>query len=152
MAELGPSAKVVLLRSGDLSMDLRVPLRAAFTLESKPRHVGWTLSPHLAVDLRRGGWDLGVYTGPVLADRRYLATFYDVPAAYATPTRPAYRTGAGSSWPARRAASATCGWALTPSSMTSRVPRSTAARSCVAAARCRTASGCRGCSRTRRSG
>lgn len=95
MAELGPSAKVSLLRSGDLSMDLRVPLRAALTIESKPRHVGWTLSPHLAVDLRRGGWDLGVYTGPVLADRRYLATFYDVPAAYATASRPAYRSGGG---------------------------------------------------------
>lgn len=106
MLEGGPSLKLRLAREGDTRLELRVPLRAAVTLESKPRFVGWTLSPHLNIDWRIGGWELGALAGPVLASRRFNATFYDVAPAYATAARPAYRAGGGAAgWQAAAGAS-----------------------------------------------
>jgi outer membrane protein len=53
----------------------------------------------LALDLKHplgfAGWNLGLLTGPLFADRRYHAYFYTIAPQYATPTRPAYEASGG---------------------------------------------------------
>jgi hypothetical protein len=52
--EVGPSFDFHLFRTGDrkVKLDLRMPLRAAATVESSPRIIGWTFSPRLNLDLK----------------------------------------------------------------------------------------------------
>ena len=78
-------------------LDLRLPLRAAFTLERSPEFVGTTLSPNLNLDLAGvgGAWNVGMLTGPLFADQKYHQRFYGVDAVYATPDRPAYSAHGG---------------------------------------------------------
>jgi MipA family protein len=97
--EIGPNLNVTL--DGSVAdhwrLDLRLPLRAAVTLQRSPRFVGTTFSPHLNLDLGgiAGGWNFGLLTGPLFADRKYHEHFYGVDAAYATPDRPAYKAHGG---------------------------------------------------------
>jgi outer membrane scaffolding protein for murein synthesis (MipA/OmpV family) len=90
-----------LLRSDDarIKFDLRMPLRAAFTVESSPRVIGWTFTPRFNLDvadpLGFGGWNLGILIGPLFADRRYHDYFYTVAPQYATAARPAYQAVGG---------------------------------------------------------
>ena len=97
--EIGPNVNITLFGSADQKprLDLRLPLRAAVTLQRSPQFVGTTLSPHLNLDLGgvAGGWNLGLLTGPLFADRKYHEHFYGVDAAYATPNRPAYKAHGG---------------------------------------------------------
>jgi outer membrane scaffolding protein for murein synthesis (MipA/OmpV family) len=98
--ELGPSLDWHLWRSvaGRVRLDLRLPLRAAFTVGSHPRAIGWFAAPAAAVDLvpqSAGGWNVGTLAGPLFADRRYHSYFYDVAPAYATAARPAYAAAGG---------------------------------------------------------
>ncbi len=99
--EVGPSLEVNLWRAADrrAKLDLRMPVRAAITVESHPRFIGGQFFPHLNVDLvdpaGMQGWNLGLLAGPVFTDARYNRYFYEVPAAYATPDRPAYTPGGG---------------------------------------------------------
>jgi MipA family protein len=93
--ELGPRLNLTLARGSDWQLHLRVPVRGVFTVESSPRGIGATVSPVLDLDLRAGGWDLGVQGGMVAATRAYNAYFYDVVPAYATDSRPAYATRGG---------------------------------------------------------
>lgn len=93
--EVGPNMNLLLGRGEDWKVQLRLPLRAAFTFESSPRSIGWLATPNLNVDWRAGGWNIGLLGGPVFADRRYHGTYYDVDPAFATPTRPAYRAEGG---------------------------------------------------------
>ena len=99
--EFGPSLDLHLWRSSDARMkfDLRMPLRAAFTVESSPRIIGWTLTPRLNWDIADpfglAGWRVGLLTGPLFADRRYHDYFYTVAAQYATLARPAYQAAGG---------------------------------------------------------
>ena len=95
--ELGPSFDLHLMRSEDarVKLDLRMPVRAALTVEASPKIIGWTFTPRLALDIRGPlgfeGWNLGLLTGPLFADRRYHAYFYSVAPQFATATRPAYQ-------------------------------------------------------------
>lgn len=94
--ELGPDLHWTLARGPGWRLDLRAPVRAALTVESNPRSIGWTATPHLrldVVDLR--GWKLGLQAGPVWGSRRYHEYFYGVGAADATDERPAYRAPGG---------------------------------------------------------
>lgn len=94
--EIGPQLQFKLIERPGYSLDLRWPVRAAFTLSLQP--IGWTSTPHLQLDLpdfRGSGWMLGASLGPDFADRRYDAYFYDVAPAYARPGRPAYSAPAG---------------------------------------------------------
>jgi MipA family protein len=99
--ELGPSLELHLLRSDDarFKFDLRMPLRAAFTVEASPRVIGWTFTPRFNLDvadpLGFAGWNLGLLTGPLFADRRYNDYFYTVAPRYATAARPVYQAVGG---------------------------------------------------------
>ncbi|TLY66309.1 MAG: MipA/OmpV family protein [Gammaproteobacteria bacterium] len=99
--EIGPSLDVHLWKSAAalLRLDLRLPARAAFTVEAAPSMIGLFLAPHLNLDLaqRRGpdGWKLGLLAGPLFANRRYDNYFYGVAPRYATAERPAFRAHGG---------------------------------------------------------
>ncbi len=97
--ELGPNLNLTLAASlqDRWKLDLRLPLRAAISAQRSPKFVGTTFSPNLNLDVGGvgGGWNLGVLTGPLFADRRYHEHFYGVDAAYASAARPAYRAAAG---------------------------------------------------------
>ena len=99
--ELGPSFDLHLMRSDDrkVKLDLRMPVRAAVTVEASPKVIGWTFTPRLALDIRDpmgfNGWNLGFLTGPLFADRRYHAYFYTVAPQFATPERPIFEARSG---------------------------------------------------------
>ncbi len=99
--EVGPALDVHLWKSADtlLKLDLRLPARAAFTVQASPRLVGVFLAPHLNLDIteRRGddGWKLGLLAGPLFATRRYDEYFYRVAPQYATADRPAFEARGG---------------------------------------------------------
>lgn len=99
LAEIGPNLNLALARSAQerWKLDLRLPVRAAFTLEKSPRFAGTTFSPHLNLDVANvaGGWNLGMLTGPVFGDRKNHAYFYGVGAGDATANRPAYQARGG---------------------------------------------------------
>jgi hypothetical protein len=52
--EAGPSLDFHLLKSADghVKFDLRMPVRAAFTVQAVPKYIGWTFNPRLALDLK----------------------------------------------------------------------------------------------------
>lgn len=99
--EIGPQLTAHLWHSADqrLKLDLRVPARAAFTIETVPRYVGMFLAPSIGLDVAEvpgeGGWKLGFLAGPLFASRRYDDYFYTVAPQYATPARPAYQAPGG---------------------------------------------------------
>ncbi|HKD53251.1 MAG TPA: MipA/OmpV family protein [Steroidobacteraceae bacterium] len=99
--EIGPQINVHLWQSreGLVKLDLRVPVRAALTLEARPHFVGTFTPPVLNLDLvqSRGdfGWKLGLLAGPLFAQRRYNDYFYTVAPQFATATRPAYQAPGG---------------------------------------------------------
>ncbi len=100
-AEFGPELDVGLWRSegGGRSLKLRLPARAAFTLESSPKDIGWIFSPSLNAGFTdlpgMPGWNLGLLAGPIYATRRQHEYFYGVAPQYATATRPAYAARSG---------------------------------------------------------
>jgi MipA family protein len=99
--EIGPQLDVHLWRSTDrrLRLDLRLPARAAFSVEAVPRLVGTYLAPNLSLDIAQhpgsDGWKLGLLAGPLIADHRYDAYFYSVAPQFATATRPAFDAAGG---------------------------------------------------------
>jgi MipA family protein len=99
--EMGPAVNLHLFRSADakVKLDLRMPLQAAISVQASPHLVGWTFTPKLNLDLADPfgftGWNLGILSGPLFADRRYHEYFYTVDPQYATPTRPEYHATAG---------------------------------------------------------
>jgi MipA family protein len=102
--ELGPNVNWRLAKGPGWKVDLRVPLRAAFTVQRHVRQIGWTLNPVINLDLDVQGWNIGVQAGPLAATQRFHAYFYDVPTAFATAERPAYGARGGYA-----------GWGLTTS-------------------------------------
>jgi outer membrane protein len=93
--EVGPNLNWTLGRGKDWKLDLRLPVRAAITIESQPRVAGWITTPNLNLDLRQGPWNLGLLGGPVFGNRKLHGFFYDVAPAYATSTRRAYSAPGG---------------------------------------------------------
>ena len=99
--EMGGSLNIHLWRSSDerFKLDLRLPARAALTVEASPRMIGAFVEPHINLDIAqfRGseGWKLGLLAGPLFADRRYNDYFYTVSPQYATADRPAYEAPGG---------------------------------------------------------
>lgn len=99
--ELGPSVDVKLWQSSghDAKLKLFLPLRAAMTVESDPRSIGWQFTPRLNLDVAnpfgQTGWTFAVVGGPVFGSREQHDYFYGVSPQYATTTRPAYEAQAG---------------------------------------------------------
>jgi MipA family protein len=93
--EVGPKLNLRLGEAGHWRWDLRVPVRAVITLQKSPRDTGWSATPMLVMDGRIGGWDVGAQAGLLWGSRRLHASIYDVSAAQATASRPAYRSEAG---------------------------------------------------------
>jgi outer membrane scaffolding protein for murein synthesis (MipA/OmpV family) len=99
--EFGPSVDWHVWHSPDrkYKFDVRVPIRAPFTIEAPPRSIGFVISPDLNLDIADPAgfkdWKLGLATGPVFASRKYHEYFYSVPSRYATPSRPEYRAAGG---------------------------------------------------------
>lgn len=99
--EVGPSFDLHLYRSDGarVKVDLRMPLRAAATVEASPHIIGWTFTPRVNVDLKDplgfAGWKLGWLVGPLFADRRYHDYFYSVAPQYATASRPEFTAEGG---------------------------------------------------------
>lgn len=99
--EIGPTADVTLWNSADrkMKLDFRAPLRAALTVESSPKHIGWLFAPNLNLDVRdpagMTGWNLGMLTGPLFNSRRYNSYFYSVSPTEAIAGRPAYAAPGG---------------------------------------------------------
>jgi outer membrane protein len=98
-AEIGPSLNFMLgppeRRS---SMQLRLPLRAAFALQSSPRHTGWVFAPNLLWLARPSGlpgWNLSASAGLLFQDSRYNNNFYTVRPDQVLADRPAYQAQAG---------------------------------------------------------
>lgn len=100
-AEFGPELDATLWRSQDhgRSLKLRLPVRAAFTLERSPQAIGWVFSPNLNLDITdipgATGWNLGLLAGPIYATRKQNEYFYGVAPQYATDGRPAYTASGG---------------------------------------------------------
>ena len=99
--EFGPSLEFSLWRSQNerTRLDLRLPVRAAFTVERSPRYVGLIASPNLNLDVLdpfgARGWNLGLLAGPLFANERQHTYFYGVDPQYATAARPEYRASGG---------------------------------------------------------
>lgn len=99
--EFGPSLEIGIWNSADerTKLELRLPARAAFTVERSPRYVGLIASPNLNLDVLdpfgARGWNLGLLGGPIFANRRQHAYFYDVAQQYANGARPEYRAAGG---------------------------------------------------------
>jgi outer membrane scaffolding protein for murein synthesis (MipA/OmpV family) len=95
--EIGPNVNWRLAHGPGWRLQARLPLRAAFTLQSRPQAIGWVAMPHLNLDREWQGWNLGAQVGWLWGSRRWHGYFYDVAPAYATPDRPAYRARGGAS-------------------------------------------------------
>jgi len=99
--ELGIAADFHLWRSEDsrIKLDLRVPVRQAFTLQAPPQAIGWTLTPGFRLKVKDPcgftGWTAGIYTGPLFGNRHYDAYFYSVAPQNATASRPAFQAAGG---------------------------------------------------------
>lgn len=99
--EFGPQLDYTLWRSDNRArfLKLRLPLRAAYTVESTPRNIGWVFSPHLNLDITDlpglPGWNMGLLAGPIFATKKQHEYFYGVDSSYATASRPAYAAKGG---------------------------------------------------------
>ena len=93
--EFGPNLNLTLARGAGWKFDLRLPVRAVFTLERRPERAGFSAAPNINLDLRLDSWNLGLQAGPLWGDRQRHAFFYDVAPAFATPARPVYRAEGG---------------------------------------------------------
>lgn len=93
--EIGPNLNWRLAQGPGWRLEARLPVRAALTLSTRPRAIGWSALPNLNLDRRVGGWAMGAQLGWVWGSRRLNGYFYDVAAADATPARAAYRADGG---------------------------------------------------------
>jgi outer membrane protein len=99
IGEFGPNLNLTLAHSkrDRWKLDLRFPVRAAVSLESSPRFIGWTFSPNLNLDISgpSASWNIGLLSGPLFANRKFHEEYYNVDAPYATADRPAYQAHGG---------------------------------------------------------
>lgn len=93
--EFGPNLNWRLDQGPGWRLEARLPLRAAFTISSHPRHIGWTAMPNLNLDRMIGPWQFGAQLGWMWGSRDFNGYYYDVGAADATAWRPDFRAGAG---------------------------------------------------------
>jgi outer membrane scaffolding protein for murein synthesis (MipA/OmpV family) len=98
--EIGPALEVHVWRSASerMSLDVRLPIRAAFAVGS-PGYIGWFSNPNINLDISDAagvhGLHLGLLTGPLFAASQYDAYYYSVAPQYATLDRPTYQATGG---------------------------------------------------------
>jgi outer membrane scaffolding protein for murein synthesis (MipA/OmpV family) len=98
LVEFGPRAKLTLARlAGEASVRLEVPLRAVVQVTGGLNNRGTVLAPKLVFETRdqMNGWRFAGGIGVTYADQALGSYFYGVPAAFATPQRPAYEARGG---------------------------------------------------------
>jgi len=98
LVEFGPRLKVTLGRPTPGSrVRLVLPVRSVLEINSGVRGQGAAFEPELVYETREAapGWGFSVSGSLVVGDSQLNQYFYGVPAAYATPTRPAYEARAG---------------------------------------------------------
>lgn len=96
LVEAGPRIKWFFGPSGQPGRwRLEVPLRGVFDLDEGLAWRGWALAPRLVFEHRVHGWSHEISGGPLIGSRRLNEMYYGVPAAQATPQRPAYRADGG---------------------------------------------------------
>jgi outer membrane scaffolding protein for murein synthesis (MipA/OmpV family) len=98
--EFGPSLAVNLWHDKERNerLDLRLPVRAAYSVIGGVKYAGLIFSPNLnynAPIFGHSGWRFGAMAGPIFADTRQHKYFYEVEPRYAIPGRPAYRASGG---------------------------------------------------------
>jgi MipA family protein len=98
--QIGPTLNFTLHRDEQRKLQLRLPVRAVVASDfTHATGAGFVFEPELVLDLSKlalaPGWRFGIGVGPLFADRRYHAYYYDVDPQFATPQRPAYRAPAG---------------------------------------------------------
>jgi outer membrane scaffolding protein for murein synthesis (MipA/OmpV family) len=93
--EFGPNLNFTLVRGPQWKLQLRAPVRAAITLESNPKMIGWLASPNLNLDTKINGWNAALLAGPVFGSRTYNGYYFDVAPQFATPSRPSYSAPGG---------------------------------------------------------
>ena len=93
--ELGPNVNLTLARGSRWKLDLRLPVHAVATVQSKTQGIGWTAMPVINLDTQLQGWDLGLQAGVLYGSRAHHQFFYGVDAVQATAARRAYRAEGG---------------------------------------------------------
>ena len=98
--QLGPTLNFTLHRDEDRKVQLRLPVRGVIATDlTHARGAGLVFEPLLVLDVNKlelaSGWRFGIGVGPLFADRRYNAYYYNVDAQFATALRPAYQAPAG---------------------------------------------------------
>lgn len=93
--EIGPNINWTLSRGAQWKLQARLPVRAAFTLESGPDMIGWQATPNINLDVRKDGWNLGLLTGPIFGTRKMNGYTFDVAPQFATAARPSYQSSGG---------------------------------------------------------
>lgn len=100
--EIGPQLEYRLRRARqrDAALWLRLPLRAAFSVDwNEFDDHGWVFAPYIEYETRNGGprgpWKVGVGAGPLFATRGYHDYFYEVLPGQATAARPEYHAAGG---------------------------------------------------------
>ncbi len=92
--EAGVALRLLLARSDDArhAWSLQLPLRAAYATDlTYLEPIGWVMAPGLSYQfIAASGWQTGLTAGPLFATEAYHDYFYEVTAAEATATRPAY--------------------------------------------------------------
>lgn len=98
LLEVGPRIKVRLFKpTPDSGVRLDLPLRAVLEARSGLRTQGLTFEPKLVYELDPpgGAWSVDASLGMVFGNSKINRYFYQVPAQYATPERPAYQAAGG---------------------------------------------------------
>lgn len=98
--QLGPTLNFTLYHQDPSKLQLRLPVRAVIATDlTHAQGAGFVFEPQAVLDVNRlsfaSGWRFGIAAGPMFADRRYNAYYYDVAPQFATAQRPAYQAPAG---------------------------------------------------------
>jgi MipA family protein len=98
LIEFGPRLKINLgdISQGPSPMRLEFPVRGVFDVSNRFALRGISIEPQWAIDLPDvAGWTSGAGVSLLWGSQKLGDTFYGVPAAQATATRPAYAATAG---------------------------------------------------------
>ncbi|MDQ6982526.1 MAG: MipA/OmpV family protein, partial [Mariprofundus sp.] len=92
--QAGPRLNWSVHEDSGSSLNLRFPVRGV--LDTSGSLLGWLSEPDIQLRFKpHSDLKIELKSGLLFATKKYHATYYDVPPAFATPTRPAFQSGAG---------------------------------------------------------